>query len=137
MSEPSLAIQKALRARLIASPAVTALVPADAIFDRHGRPQRFPCIIIGEATSLYATPYESFHDGVTADLHLWTEEIGLTQVKEITGAVRAALRGDWNVEGFRCAFATVNSGRFIRDPDDEHSHGVLSISALLQEIADA
>jgi hypothetical protein len=135
MSEPSLAIQKALRGRLTASAAVTALVPAEAIFDRSGRPERFPCIIIGEATSLYATPYESYHDGVTADLHVWAEEIGLTRAKEIAGAVRAALRGNWNVDGFRCAYATVTGARFMRDPGGQHSHAVISVSALVQELA--
>ena len=44
--DPSLALQKTIRQRLIASADVLALVPADNILDTNGRPERTPCILI-------------------------------------------------------------------------------------------
>src|SRR5690606_20915740 len=52
MMEPSLALQKAIRARLIGTPAVTALVPAANMLDKNSRPEVFPSIIIGEAQTV-------------------------------------------------------------------------------------
>jgi hypothetical protein len=134
MTEPSLALQKTIRARLIAAGAVTALVPADAIFDRSARPERYPCIIIGEGYSDYADRFESFHDATVSDLHIWTEEAGLIGAKAIAGAIRAALQdGPWAVDDHLCTNLTVARARFLRDPDGMHAHGVVTIEAILQE----
>lgn len=52
MMEPSLALQKAVRARLVATSAVTTLVPAAHVLDRNNRPEVFPAIIIGEGQTI-------------------------------------------------------------------------------------
>jgi hypothetical protein len=58
----------------------------------------------------------------------------LASTKAIAGNARAALfRGPWTVEGFFCRNLHVESTRFMRDPDGLHGHGVISISAILQE----
>jgi Protein of unknown function (DUF3168) len=136
MTEPSLALQKAIRARLIAAPDVIALVSADAIFDRSARPEIYPCINIGDGYSDYADRFESFHDTTFSDLHIWTEEAGTTGAKTIAGAIRKALQdGPWAVDDHLCINLTVARARFLRDPDGEHTHGVVTVETILQEAA--
>lgn len=136
MTEPSYAIQDMLHARLIADPEVTMLVPAENISDRSTRPIAFPSIIVGEGTSLYSDRFNRFHESVTAAVHIWTDETGLVQAKQIAGAVRAALRdAPWSVAGHVCLGVTMGSARFLRDPDGKHGHAVLHIDATLQERA--
>lgn len=136
MTEPSLAIQKTIRTRLVAEPTVTALVPADNILDRNHRPERFPLIGIGESTAIFADDLDTFHDRVFADVHIWTLEDGLFGVKSIASAIRAALyRRPWTIDGFRCMALRVVSARFMRDPDGEHGHAVVTIDAILKRVA--
>lgn len=135
MTEPSLALQKTIRARLVAEPTVTALVPAENILDRNHRPERFPLIGIGEGTCVFADSLDTFHDRVFADIHIWTTEEGLFGAKTITGAVRAALADrPWTVDGHRCAALRVTGVRFMRDPDGEHAHAVITVDAILQRL---
>lgn len=136
MTEPSLAVQSLLCARLIADPAVTALVPVENISDFTTRPNVFPAILIGEGVTLYSDRYDSFHEAVSATVHIWTEEANLTQAREITGAVRAALRdAPWATADHICHGVTLSSGRFLRDPSGQHGHAVLHVDAILQERA--
>lgn len=133
MTEPSLALQKALRTRLAASLVVTALVPAASILDRSARPEGFPCIILGEGQSIYADFGETFHDRAHADLHIWIEEPGLTTAKTVVGAVRAALiDGPMIADGLRVADVSMNA-RFLRDPRGDLSHAVVGIDAIMCE----
>ena len=136
MSEPSLALQKAIRDRLVATLEIVALVPADNIFDRSARPERFPCIVLGDGYSDFAHLYETFHDRAFADLHIWSEENSLTGVKTIAGLVRKALTtSPLTVDGFDCRDLAVVSGRYLRDPDGLHAHAVVSLEAIMMETA--
>jgi len=137
MTEASLALQKAVRLQLIAAPAVVVLVPAAAIFDRHSRPEAFPCIVIGEGQVIEdPAPIARDRVGAYLDLHLWTKEPGLLLAKQIAGVVRAALRaGPWTVDDHHVADLKVSGTRFLRDPSGEHSHAVLTVEALLVELA--
>jgi hypothetical protein len=135
-TDPSLALQKLLRGRLAAATAVTALVTATSIEDRSGVPETFPCILIGDGFTDHADNYDSFHERTFADIHLWTEELGLARCKAIAAAVRDALRtGPWSVDGHTCVHLTVARSRFLRDPDGSYGHGVLTIEAILQAVA--
>jgi hypothetical protein len=60
--EPSLDLQKGIRARLLASADLMALVPADNVLDSTGRPERMPAVGIGEGQ----TVYRRFNDRSTA-----------------------------------------------------------------------
>ena len=132
MIEPSLAVQKALVARLTAAD----VLPQNAIFDRGGRPERFPCIFVGQAHSVFPDYVDSFATMTTADLHIWTEEADLASVKLLTGAAREAVwHGPWTIDGHRCVNLKMDAARFMRDPDGIHSHAVLTITAILQEDA--
>lgn len=134
MIEPSLAVQKTLVTRL-KNPAIYQLSGV-AVIDRGGRPEVFPCIIVGQAHTIFPDYFDTFSISTVADLHIWTKEDDLVSVKSIAGYAREALwRGPWTVEGHRCTNIRIEQARFMRDPDGIHSHGVMTITAILQEDA--
>ncbi|MGN7829618.1 DUF3168 domain-containing protein [Agrobacterium radiobacter] len=131
-----LALQKALRSRLSSSGDVIALVPAASILDRNERPNPRPSIVIGEGQSVDGG--ESIArtlSRVYMDLHIWVQEPSTEVSKRIAGAVRKAINAA-NLQldpGFHCADCRVRGSRFLRDPDGETSHAVLTVDALVQE----
>lgn len=134
--EPSLDLQKAIRQRLVASSAVTSLVPAVNILDKTGRPEVFPCIIIGESTTLPGDLIAR-NDYVThADVHIWLNEPGTVGVKQVAGAIRQVLSDRfYTLDSHRLTDLYIESCRFLRDQDGLHSHGVLTLNARLIEVA--
>ncbi|NTI41605.1 DUF3168 domain-containing protein [Rhizobium rhizogenes] len=135
---PELALQKAVRARLIATAAVTDLVPAASVLDRNERPAPSPSIVIGEGQSI--DEGDAISRNLTrayADLHVWKQEPSLEGVKAIAGAIRAAIKSQQlaKVDGFHFVDSYVRSARFLRDPDGEMSHAIVTISALVQELS--
>ena len=134
MIEPSLAVQKTLVARLTKSEIYQ--LAGVAVIDRGGRPEVAKCIIIGQAHTIFPDYFDTFSISTVADLHIWTKEDDLVSVKAIAGAAREALwRGPWTVEGHCCVNIRVEQARFMRDPDGIHSHGVMTVTAILQEDA--
>lgn len=133
--EPTLDLQTTIRTRLINDPAVTALVPAGAILDRHTRPELDRLIIIGEGQHFAADSYSTFHERVFLTVHVWVHGDDFAVCKAIADAVRRALRGTpWHASGHLVHGATITT-RFLRDPEGEYAHGVVSIDAVLQELA--
>ncbi len=136
MTEPSLALQAAIRVRLVASSALVALVPAASILDRNSRPETFPCILIGESQTIPDEGLARTRHQIFADLHIWQKEAGVAGAKQIAGAVREALADTrWTIPGLHVADLYVSSSRFIRDPDGIHSHGVITLQASVVEVA--
>lgn len=134
--EPSLELQKAVRARLVASSAVTALVPASAIIDRNSRPEIFPCILIGEGQTVPDAGLARSRHETFADLHIWRTEPGLVVSKQVAGAIRAALADTfWSIPGLHVADLFISGSRFMRDPDGVHSHGIITLQANVVEVA--
>lgn len=130
--EPTLAIQRAIRARLISDSAVTALVPVDRIFDGEWNTENLPCIIIGEGNVNYSDEYQSFHEDVFLDIHIWSDEEATEDCKLIAHAVRNALKETpWTADGFTVHGITVKA-RFYRDKDSGAASSVLSADAVLQ-----
>lgn len=134
MIPPDLALQKAIRGRLVGTPAVSALVPAEAIFDRNTRPERYPCVVIGEAQTV-AEPitFSRRHVRVTHTLHVWAQENATTSAKGIAGAVRSALRSDLTIDDHRVLDHQVTGIRVMRDPAGTLSHAVVTLEALVEE----
>ncbi len=132
-----LAVQISIRARLLATPAVIALVPAEAILDRNQRPNPSPSIVLGESQAAdEATSLARAHVRVFHTLHVWKREASLEGVKAIGAAIRAAIhagRLDLGA-GLHCADALVTSMRQMRDPDGETSHGVVTVEVLVCEV---
>lgn len=132
--EPSLALQAALRARLVASKAVTAIIPATAIVDRNAAPVLDHSIVIGEAITGPDDGLARNRHIVAADLHVWRKEPSTVGAKQAIGAIREALAdGPLAVAGFHVADLRIASTRFLRDPGGQHSHGVVSLEARLVE----
>lgn len=131
-----LAIQKAIYKRLTTTPEVLSLVPLTNILDRNQLPKADPLILIGND--------QLVEDGsdvrrciwrVFSTLDIWKVENGLTGSKAISGAIRQAIRnGKPELDtGYHCVDWYVSTTRFLRDPDGEHSHGVLTIESLVWE----
>jgi hypothetical protein len=133
---PEIALQKAIRRRLVLTDDVVALVPPTSILDRNERPNPDPAIIIGETIS--RDDGDSISRSLTtvfADLHIWKKETSTEGVKEIAAAIRNAVRlGRFaGIENFHFADCRIASSRFLRDPDGETSHGILTIQAIVEE----
>jgi hypothetical protein len=132
--EPSLDLQKAIRARLLASAGLMALVPADNVIDTTGRPERMPSINIGESQ----TVYRRFDSTTYATLHVWKQEAGLTGSKAIASTIIAALRIDAQIDGvlslenFICHDLQVTQTRFLRDPHGSYSHGIVTVAGIMK-----
>ncbi len=133
----SLACQKAIRAALVADAGVIALVPAASILDRNARPNPTPSIIIGEDQELDEDRIARNVVRVFSTVHVWQREAGLTDAKRIAGAIRLAVRAIRmeTVDGWFIGDSYVSSTRFLRDPDGETSHGVVTIETMLTEMA--
>src|SRR5258708_6207088 len=134
--EPSLDLQKAIRARLLASTDLMALVPADNVLDSTGRPELMPAVGIGEGQ----TVYKRFGSTTHATLHVWVQEPGLTASKQIASAIVAALKVDAQIEGvlildnFVCHDLMVTQTRFIRDTHGSYSHGIVAVAGIMKAL---
>lgn len=132
--DPSLALQKAIRSRLIASPELMALVQVDHILDANGRPEIMPAVYIGEGQTIFRRWDATTH----ATLHVWFQEPGLVQCKEAISAVVAALRIDAQadgvllIDGFTVHDMQATQTRYLRDPVGSFSHGVVIVAAIVQ-----
>lgn len=130
--------QKAIRARLIATSAVTALVPANHILDVNQRPAPDPSIIMGDSQQVdEGTSLKRRHSRIFHSLHIWKREPSLEGVKIIAGEIREAIHAGRLAmpSGLACADLLVSSTRFLRDPDGETSHGIVVVEALITEVA--
>lgn len=128
------AVQTAIRLRLVATPAVVALVPAASILDRNARPAPDPSIILGEGQAIDEGRIDRKAQRIFATLHLWKKEPGLVGVKQIAGAIRTAIHAErLVVNGYHCGDSFVSDARFMRDPDGETAHGVVSVETLVSE----
>lgn len=132
-----LEVQKALRARFTTSAALMALVPASNVLDTNQRPAPVPSIILGESqavdegTSLKRTQTRVYHT-----IHVWKREPSLEGAKAICGEIRRAVNFGPRLvmpAPYHCADLLVSSTRTFRDPDGEHSHGVVTVEALIVE----
>lgn len=134
--EPSLELQKAIRARLVASSAVTSSVPAASIVDKNGLPSPFPSILIGEGQTVPDGGLSRARHEAFFDLHIWVKEAGLVTGKQIAGAIRAALADSvWSIPGLHVVDLHIASSRFLRDPGGTLSHAVITLSARVSEVA--
>ncbi|MDF1598291.1 DUF3168 domain-containing protein [Mesorhizobium sp. YIM 152430] len=136
MIEPTLALQTAIRAKLIGTAAVLQRVDADNIRSGSTRPDNTPTIIMANgSTSLHGHDYTSQRAAwVNLDLHIWTKDEGPDAAKEIAFLVQSALDKRLPIEGGYCDSFKVTRTVFPRDPDPAFGHGVLSVEALVRWI---
>lgn len=131
------ALQKAIYARLVGTPAVLTLVPADNIVDRNSRPAPDPSIVIGDGQAVEGERIDRRDQRLFMDLHVWKKEQGMRGVKEIAAAIRAAVDASrfGPIDGYHFGDCRVSGARYLRDPDGETSHGVVTVEALACEVA--
>lgn len=138
MMGPDIAVQRAIRLRLVASSQVTALVPATSIVDRGATPFKSPSIILGEST---LQPFQNFTTArvtrVFHTMHVWAQGPSLEGVKDICREIVTAIRAS-RLDlgpGLHCVDWRIASGRALRDPNGETGHGVLTAEVVVEEIA--
>ncbi|WP_423207637.1 DUF3168 domain-containing protein [Paracoccus yeei] len=128
-----LEVQKAVRARLTT---YAVGVPAAQIIDANQRPSKLPAILLGDSQAVdEGSSLRRAHTRVYHSLHVWQREPSLEGAKTIAGAIRSAVHSArlTLAPGLHCADARVSSMRFLRDPDGEHSHGVVVVEVLVSE----
>ena len=110
-------------------------MPAASILDRNSRPAPDPSIIIGEDQEIEGGDIARRNVRVYSTLHIWKKETGLVGVKVIAGAIRSAVRANIaQTDGYHFGDCRVSSARFLRDPDGETAHGVVTIETLVSEV---
>lgn len=131
-----LALQKSLVSRLKGDTALNAMVPPENIYDRHALPAPSPSIILGESQAIEEGDIARKVERIFFTMHVWKRELGLRGVKEIAGAIRTAVNRERfaPVDGYHIGDCRVSQMRYLRDPDNETSHGVVTIEALVMEI---
>jgi hypothetical protein len=136
MIEPTLALRTAIRSKLIANPAVTALVDPANIRSGSTRPGDTPCIVMANGTTtLHGHDYTSQRAAwVYLDLHIWTHDQGADAAHAIAFAVQGALDKRLQVACGYCDSFKITRTVFPRDPDPAFGHGVLSVEALVRWI---
>ncbi|MBS0535378.1 MAG: DUF3168 domain-containing protein [Proteobacteria bacterium] len=131
----SLAFQTVARLALIGDPGLTALVPADNVLDVNGRPEADPRVILGEDQELPGDEVVGRYTELFATMHVWSKEPGVKRAKLIVSAMRRVLNGQrWNDGSYRCLDTRFQSARFLRDPDGETTHGVVTFKAVLEQM---
>jgi hypothetical protein len=90
MADPSLALQKAIVARLKATSGVTSLV-STRVYDRAPHDVQFPFVQIGNFEILDDS--NECHDAFECriEVNVWSRDIGQEQAKAIASAVHSAL----------------------------------------------
>ncbi len=134
MIEPSLALQAAIRAHLINSPAVMAHVAADQVRSGSTRPDNFPSIVMAGAQTefLGRAAGGQFIARVFLDVHVWAIEAGADTAKTITFAVQNALLTWPAMTGCALDEFAVTHAIFPRDPDPQFGHGVMKVEAVIR-----
>jgi hypothetical protein len=103
------------------------------MLDGFGIPQRFPSIVFGEGQVVREPlTLAARHRRTYATLHLWTKS--MPAARAIGGAVTAAVESAPLVleDGHHAISTVVREVRFLRDPDGETAHGVLTVDCLLE-----
>jgi hypothetical protein len=128
----NLAVQKAIRAVLVASPALLTLVPAASILDRNARPNPSPSIILGETDEVDGGLMNGASVRIVHTIHLWKKEPSLAGVRWIGYEIRRAIRnGRVSLERGYFLAGWLTTARYIRDPDGETSHGIITLTAIV------
>ncbi len=94
----------------------------------------FPYVQIGPGQAI-ADDTQCANGFVTFfDLHVWSRENGMNEVRGIATTIRTALHQiALAVAGFTTVHAFFESARFLNDPDGKTRHGIVTIRLLARE----
>lgn len=119
MSDPSLALQGAIIARLKASAGVVALIAA-RVYDEVPLIAVFPYVSIGDGQVIGDDDECSETSEVTFQMHAWSRspaDTGYPKVKSILSAIRTAMRAPLALDGFQLLSQEFTQTQFLREPD--------------------
>ncbi|SEQ33064.1 Protein of unknown function [Faunimonas pinastri] len=134
MSDPALAVQKAVYEQLTASASLVALI-SGRVYDSVPEQKSFPYVVIGE--DQVNDDGDGCSDGseIFVDVHVWSRRPGKVEAKSIGGAVRAALGGPIPMEGFATIVGQFYRSHYLTDPGDGlTAHGVLTFRYLVEPL---
>ncbi|KAA8606034.1 hypothetical protein AL036_16375 [Salipiger aestuarii] len=136
MLDPSLELQTAIRAALVAHPEVSALVPADQIRAGSTRPEKLPTIIMAspQMLNLGRTSGGQYLTRVFLTLHIWALEDGADVARQIGSAVIVSLWDAPHSDTVGIDEYARPSFSFMRDPDPERAyvHGFGTVEAVIR-----
>ena len=134
--EPSIALQTAIRAALIADPAIAALVQPQNIRAGSTRPDKTPCIILagGQTQYLGRASGSQLVARVFLNLHIWAIEDGPDTAKAIGHAAANALIDMREADGIEIDEFDQPRVIWMRDPQPElaYVHGVMNLEAVMR-----
>jgi hypothetical protein len=132
MTHPTLALQKAIFAALIADAAVAALV-GDRIYDAAPRDAAFPYLAFGPARLAdWSTGSEAGSEHRFL-VHAWSRKRGKRETFAIAEAVGAVLHDQsLELDGHALVNLRLETTDVIRDPDGITWHGVLRFRAVTE-----
>jgi hypothetical protein len=130
----SLALQKAMRAKLAGDAALTALLGGPAIYDDVPQGTREPYVAFGEI----AARDWSTKDGRGAEhfvtLNVWSRERGRRQAYDIIAAIASALDGSaLTLDGHRLVNLATASWTVLRESPGELYRGIVRLRATTEE----
>ena len=133
MPHPSLSLQKAIFAALVAAGDVGALI-GDRIYDAAPRNAVFPYLGIGEMRFAdWSTGTETGAEH-RLTLHVWSRQPGKAESYAVMAAVTAALDdAALALDGHGLVNLRFESGSAARDPDGITWHGVMRFRAVTEE----
>lgn len=133
MSDPALALQKALVATLRADPVLVGLL-SGRVYDQPPAATAYPYATLGE-DQILPDRGDGGYEGsdVTLTIHVWSRQDGFPEAKRIAGAIRAALTPGLALDpGTALVDLAFTEARFVREPDGITAHAVLTFTALTE-----
>lgn len=132
--------QQALFSLLTGSSALADLV-GTRIYDDAPQSVTFPWLEIGDgqivpddtSASDDSSPEVTGDSGVSDfyDLHIWSRYAGKKEIRQISDVLHSLLHeANLTIEGRASALCWIRSERFLRDPDGQTRHSVVSIEII-------
>lgn len=134
MSEPSLALQRSIYAKLTTAPTLSGLI-GTRVYDRVSPSATFPYVRIGNDQSV-AEAQDCAEESVEvfAQIDVFSRNQGKTEAKNIAGAiVRTLSSADLTLEsGYELQEIHHASTLFVDDPDGLSTHAIINFRALIE-----
>ena len=132
----SLALQRAMRARLIAHAPLVALLGGPAIYDDVPQGMREPYVSFGDiATRDWSTNVDRGEEHLVT-LHVWSRQRGKKEAYDIIAEIDAALDGaSLALEGHRLINLATTFWTVMRDAPSELYRGVVRLRAATEQVS--
>ncbi|MGM5018724.1 DUF3168 domain-containing protein [Tardiphaga sp. 367_B4_N1_1] len=131
MSDPSVALQSAVVARLKSHASVTALV-SDRVYDEVPTAATYPYINISGGQVIGDDDDCGDGSEVTLQLHAWAQPPSAgAKVKQIAGAIRTAMRAPLVITGFENLLQDFSQAQWLEEPDGKIRHAVIEFRFII------